>query len=441
MNMNNLIVCKFGGSSLLNSSQFRNVKAIMEAEPGRRVLVPSAPGKGGAEKHKVTDLLLMCYQLASHNLLFDEIFNVVRERFIQIRDELGLAIRIEQELDGVQAAIAGGAGSDFCASRGEYLCGKLLADYLGFRFVDAETVIRIRGGKADVEASSVLIRKKIGADERVVVPGFYGINEKGEFQTFSRGGSDITGAIMAAGMEASVYENWTDVSGFLAADPAIVAHSARIKSITYNELRELSYMGAMVLHEEAIFPVRDLNIPIHIKNTNIPEDVGTLIVSDSMAGEREQVVTGISGKIDYTVVRVEKTHMSEEPSFYRKLLSVFETNDIPIEHMPTSIDTISVVVATALINAKEKKIREEISIYCDPDRIVFEHGLAVIAVVGRGMISTKGTSAMLFTALAENGINVRMISQGSSEMNIIVGVSNEDFENAIRAIHDKFMKG
>lgn len=220
-----------------------------------------------------------------------------------------------------------------------------------------------------------------------------------------------------------------------------MAHSARIKSITYNELRELSYMGAMVLHEEAIFPVRDLNIPIHIKNTNIPEDVGTLIVSDSMAGEREQVVTGISGKIDYTVVRVEKTHMSEEPSFYRKLLSVFETNDIPIEHMPTSIDTISVVVATALINAKEKKIREEISIYCDPDRIVFEHGLAVIAVVGRGMISTKGTSAMLFTALAENGINVRMISQGSSEMNIIVGVSNEDFENAIRAIHDKFMKG
>ena len=438
--MEKVIVCKFGGSSLSNSDQFRTVKEIMEADERRRVLVPSAPGKSQDEKHKVTDLLLMCYQLASHNLLFDEIYNLVRGRFIQIRDDLGLTLKIEEELDAVREAIAAGASADYCASRGEYLCGKLLADYMGFRFVDAEEVIRLRGGKADVKASSRLIREHIAEGESVVVPGFYGLNEKGDLQTLSRGGSDITGAIMAAGVKAVVYENWTDVSGFLAADPTIVEDSAPIKTITYNELRELSYMGAMVLHEEAIFPVRDLNIPIHIKNTNAPQDVGTAIVPDWRAEERTQVVTGISGKKDYTVIRVEKTHMSEDLSFYRKLLSVFETNDIPIEHMPTSIDTISIVVATSLIKAREKKIREEISIYCNPERIVFEHDLAIVAVVGRGMISTKGTSATLFTALAEDGINVRMISQGSSEMNIIVGVSNEDFETAIRAIHDKFMR-
>lgn len=436
--MESLIVTKFGGSSLSNSSQFEKVRSIMEADKGRRILVPSAPGKDVLEKHKVTDLLLMCHQLASHKLHFEEIFQLVENRFITIKESLKIDLDIEDELYEVYNRIDGGADVDYCASRGEYLNGKLLAAYLGFQFIDAADVIFIRDGKADMTATAKALKAALKEVDNAVIPGFYGTDEQGKIKTFSRGGSDITGAIVAASIDADLYENWTDVSGFLIADPKIVKNSKPIKAVTYRELRELSYMGAPVLHEESVFPVREKKIPIHIRNTNCPDDDGTIILAEEKAPANPGIITGISGKKDYSVIRIEKTRMSDDLSFYRKLISVFETNDIHIEHMPTSIDTISVVVSTKQIEGREKKISEEISIYCNPDQIVINKGMSIIAVVGRGMINQKGTSATVFSSLAKSGINIRMISQGSSELNIIVGVENEDFEKAISAIYDAF---
>ena len=429
---------KFGGSSLSNATQFEKVKQIVQADSKRRVVVPSAPGKSKEEKHKVTDLLLMCYQLASHKLNVEEIFGIIEKRFLEIRDDLKLDFEIEKDLVKVKNEIANGADSDFCASRGEYLNGKLLSNYLGFKFIDATDVIFLKNGKPDMEKSLKSIAEKINPEDKVVVPGFYGLNAEGEIETFSRGGSDITGAVMAAGMSAEIYENWTDVSGFLIADPKIVEENSPIDVVTYGELRELSYMGAPVLHEESVFPVKEKKIPIKVLNTNRPQDAGTLIVPDDFSKLKNKVITGISGKKNFTVIRVEKVHMSDDLSFYRKLISVFETNDIQIEHMPTSVDTISVVVQSSKIEGRENKIKEEIFIYCDPDDIVISKGMAIIAVVGRGMIKAKGTGALIFSALAESGINIRMISQGSGEMNIIIGVENEDFEKAIKAVYKKF---
>lgn len=436
--MANTIVTKFGGSSLSNAEQFKKVKEIIQGDENRRFVIVSAPGKSEEEKHKVTDLLLMCYQLASHKLNFEEIFNIVRSRYLSIRDDLELDIEIEKDLDKVYEEIAADPDPEFAASRGEYLNGKLMANYLGFEFVDAADLILIEGKSAKGKTCKDFLKKSLDSEKSYVIPGFYGMDPNGKIRTFSRGGSDITGAIIACGVEAKLYENWTDVSGFLIADPSIVENPKPIEIITYGELRELSYMGASVLHEEAVFPVREKKIPIRILNTNSPEDPGTLILADELAENNPKIVTGISGKKDYTIIRVEKTHMSEDLSFYRKLISVFETNDIRIEHMPTSIDTVSIVVQSNQIDGKEKKIREEISIYCDPERIVISRGLSIIAVVGRGMVSAKGTSARIFTALAKDDINIRMISQSSGELNIILGVENEDFENAIRAIYNEF---
>lgn len=438
--MSEAIVTKFGGSSVSNGEQFRKVKKIIEKDKNRRFVVVSAPGKSEEEKHKVTDLLLMCYQLASHKLNFEEIYSIVRKRYLDIRDDLGLDIEIEKDLDRIYDEIADNPDSDFAASRGEYLNGKLMADYLGFQFVDAADLILIDDEKTLGKTCNDFLKKPLDSEKSYVIPGFYGSDKDGNIKTFSRGGSDITGAIIACGVEAKLYENWTDVSGFLIADPTIVNDSKPIEVITYGELRELSYMGASVLHEEAVFPVREKEIPIRILNTNRPEDSGTLIIADNLAKKDSKIVTGIAGRKDYTVVRVEKTHMSEDLSFYRKLISVFETNDIRIEHMPTSIDTVSIVVRSNQLEGKERKIKEEISIYCNPEKIVVSKGLAIIAVVGRGMISAKGTSARIFTALAKNDINIRMISQSSGELNIIVGVENEDFEDAIRAIYKDFYK-
>lgn len=438
--MNKTVIAKFGGSSLSNGEQFRKVKDIVLSNPDIRVVVPSAPGKNEDEKHKVTDLLLMCHQLGSHKLNFEEVYNIVRRRYIEIKEELNLDIDIESELDEIHEEFNKGKDQPYFASRGEYLNGKLLASFLGFKFLDAEEVIRISNGKPDMEKSMSLIKEKIGPEEYVVVPGFYGLNEKDKVETFSRGGSDITGSILAAGMEAEKYENWTDVSGFYIADPKIVGEGLPMDTLTYKELRELSYMGAPVLHEEAIFPIKELEIPIQILNTNRPADSGTLILPDEIAGDANTVITGIAGKKDFTVIRIEKVYMSEDLSFYRRMTSIFESNDINIEHMPTSIDTVSFVVPTVQIEGKENKIKGEISIYCDPDDIVVTKGMAIIAVVGRGMVSAKGTSALIFSALADEGVNIRMISQGSGEMNIIIGVENEDFEKAIRGIYKKFKK-
>lgn len=434
-----MIIAKFGGSSLADSAQFRKVRDIVLANEDRRVIVPSAPGKRHRKDHKITDLLYMCDQLASHGLNFDEVFTLVEDRYLGICRELELDLPMESILGEIKSRIRDGASRDFCASRGEYLNGLILAAYLGCEFVDAAEIILFDpAGGLDEAKTRQAIANRLKAIDRAVVPGFYGSFEDGTVKTFTRGGSDVTGAVLADGVEASLYENWTDVSGFLMADPKIVHDPKPIRVVTYKELRELSYMGAPVLHEEAIFPVRRLGIPIHIKNTNQPQDPGTLIVNDQWEERYEGSITGIAGRKDFTVLSLEKTLMNAEQGFIRKLISVFETNDINIEHMPSGIDSISVIVSDQELGSKLKKVKEEIQIYCDPDSIVSQSNMALIAVVGRGMIHTKGISARVFTALSSAGVNIRMISQGSSELNIIIGIENSDFDPAIKAIYQAF---
>jgi aspartate kinase len=365
---------------------------------------------------------------------------MIAERFFEIRDNLSIDVDLEKILDETKINIENNRSIDYCASRGEYLNGILLAKYLGFEFIDAAEVIFFNEMNEVDEKKTVeeLQNKiKLGDKKRYVVPGFYG-SFKSEIKTFSRGGSDITGSVIANAIDAKIYENWTDVSGFLVADPKIVENPKEIEHITYKELRELSYMGAKVLHEEAIFPVKNKGIPIHIKNTNRPYDKGTLIVPDTWNFSKENLITGIAGKKGFTVITVEKTLMNSDKSFLRKLVSVFETNDISIEHMPSGIDSISIIVSDIDLNGKLSKIIEEIRIYLNPDNIISSSNMALVAVVGRGMIRTKGISAKVFTALSDAGVNIRMISQGSSELNIIIGLENSDFETAIRAIYKSF---
>lgn len=432
-------VAKFGGSSLADSQQFKKVYEIVKGDTDSTVIVPSAPGKRNGKDHKVTDLLYMCYQLSSHGLNFQEVYSLIENRYIQICNELELELPIEDVLKEVRDNIANGGSRDYCASRGEYINGLILAEYLQYPFIDAKEIIRFKdNGEFDEETTENLIYERLRGMDFAVVPGFYGGKSNGEIVTFSRGGSDVTGAIIAHAIQATLYENWTDVSGFLMADPKIVKDTIGIKLITYKELRELSYMGAPVLHEEAIFPVRKRGIPIRIKNTNRPDDEGTLIVHDQWEEKNKGTITGIAGRKDFSVISVEKTLMTSEKGFFRKLISVFETNDIGIEHMPSSIDSISVIVSDKDLNGKLSKITEEIKIYCNPDNIDSYRGMALIAVVGRGMINTKGISAKVFTALSNEGVNIRMISQGSSELNIIIGVENKDFEKAISAIYYAF---
>ncbi|WP_422484948.1 aspartate kinase [Gudongella sp. DL1XJH-153] len=434
-----MIVAKFGGSSLADSQQFIKVKNIVTENPDRRIVVPSAPGKRHGKDHKVTDLLYMCHQLSSHNLHFDEVFQLIRGRYEGICKDLNLEIDIESILDQVRDNISKGASRDYCASRGEYINGLILADYLGAEFIDATEVIRFnaRGVLNEIETEKLVEDRLLNA-ERAVVPGFYGADEDGSIITFSRGGSDVTGSIIANGIGAKLYENWTDVSGFLKADPKVVHDPLPIREITYKELRELSYMGAPVLHEEAIFPVRTKGIPIQIRNTNKPEDPGTLIVNDNWSESSPGIITGLAGKKDFTVISVEKTQMTAEKGFLRKLVSVFEANDVTIEHMPSSIDSISVIVSDKELNGKLSKLMEEIRIYCNPDNIAAYSKMALLAVVGRGMINTKGVSSKVFTALYKDDINIRMISQGSSELNILIGIENDDFDKSVRAIYNAF---
>lgn len=439
MEMKEAIVAKFGGSSLADSKQFEKVKEIIGLDNKRRYIIPSAPGKRHSKDHKITDLLYMCYQLASHGLNFDEVYSIVEKRYEDICKDLNLGINIKEILMEIKDKIRNGASRDYAASRGEYLNGIILSNYIGFEFIDAaELIIFNNKGQFDAEATEKKVESRLAQTFNAVIPGFYGAKSNGDIVTFSRGGSDITGSIIANGIKAQLYENWTDVSGFLMADPRIVKNPKPIETITYKELRELSYMGAPVLHEEAIFPVKRLGIPINIKNTNLPRDKGTMIVDDSSPISLVDTITGIAGKKDFTVISVEKTLMTLEKGFFRKLISVFETNDISIEHMPSSIDSISVIISNLELNSKLEKVLEEIRIYCKPDNIICYPNMALIAVVGRGMIKAKGISAKVFTALANNGVNIRMITQGSSELNIIVGVENSDFENAITSIYDAF---
>ena len=433
-------VVKFGGSSLASAQQFKKVKDIITADSARRFVVPSAPGKRSSSDTKVTDMLYSCYDLAVKGKDFSEQFEKIKERYYDIISELGLDLSLEDEFDIVKACFIGKAGRDYAASRGEYLNGIVLANYLGFNFIDAADVIFFNdAGQFDAKRTGKELSARLESLENAVVPGFYGSMPNDTIKTFSRGGSDVTGSIVAAAVGADIYENWTDVSGFLTCDPRIVDDPAPIKTITYKELRELSYMGATVLHEDAIFPVRKAGIPINIKNTNKPDDEGTMIV-ESTSRKPQYTITGIAGKKGFTVVNIEKDMMNAEIGFGRKVLEVFEKNGICFEHMPSGIDTMSVVVHQEEFAPKEQEILSGLHRNCQPDIIDIETDLALIAVVGRAMKSNRGTAGRIFSALAHAHVNVKMIDQGSSELNIIIGVSEQDFEKATKAIYDIFVE-
>ncbi len=432
-------VVKFGGSSLASAEQFEKVGNIIRADEERRYVVPSAPGKRFKDDEKVTDMLYACYRLAEEGKDFKGKLGEIRARYREIIEGLGLSLSLEEEFRVIEQNFQDMAGSDYAASRGEYLNGIIMADYLGYEFIDAASVICFdESGAFDAEKTDGLLSLRLSACERAVVPGFYGAYPDGRVKTFSRGGSDVTGSIVAKAVKADVYENWTDVSGFLIADPRIIDQPEGIETITYRELRELSYMGASVLHEDAIFPVRQEGIPINIRNTNAPEDNGTWIVG-STCQKSKYVITGIAGKKGFCSINIEKDMMNSEIGFGRKILQAFEENGISFEHVPSGIDTMTVYVHQDEFMHKEQKVVAAIHRLCNPDVIDIESDLALIAVVGRGMKSTRGTAGRIFSALAHSNINVKMIDQGSSELNIIIGVANDDFEDAIKAVYDIFV--
>ncbi len=436
-----LKVVKFGGSSLADAEHFKQVAKIIKEDPSRRYVVPSAPGKRSKDDTKVTDMLYRCYEMIKAKEDIEEYFGLICKRYNEIIAELGLNFNIDGELTYVKNAMLHSSGRDFAASRGEYLNGLILAKYLGFDFIDAENVILFKeNGTFDDEATNALLSEELKKHEHAVIPGFYGVMPNGTIKTFSRGGSDITGSIVARAAGADLYENWTDVSGFMMADPRIVDNPCTIDTITYRELRELSYMGATVLHEDAIFPVRIAGIPINIKNTNAPEDRGTMIVPCAKDYDAKKVITGIAGKQGFTVITIEKDMMNSEVGFGRKVLEVFEDNDVSFEHLPSGIDTMCVIVQTAAIEGKQEKILASLTRSVKPDSINMDDGLALLAVVGRGMIKAKGTASRIVSAVSAADVNIRMIDQGSSELNVIIGVEEKELENALKAIYTEFVK-
>ena len=432
-------VVKFGGSSLASAEQFRKVGDIIHADKERRYVVPSAPGKRFSGDTKVTDMLYGCYELAENDKDFKKELEAIEARYQEIIDGLSLTLSLKEEFKTIAENFKKKAGANYAASRGEYLNGIIMADYLGFPFIDAAEVIRFdENGDFASEITNDILKERLKDVENAVIPGFYGAYADGTVKTFSRGGSDITGSIVARAVKADVYENWTDVSGFLIADPRIIENPEGIDTITYRELRELSYMGASVLHEDAIFPVRREGIPINIRNTNRPQDEGTWIV-ESTCQKSKYVVTGIAGKKGFCAVNIDKAMMNSEIGFGRKVLQAFEDYGISFEHVPSGIDTMTVFVHQDEFMDKEQKVVSAIHRLADPDSIDIEADLALIAVVGRGMKSTRGTAGRIFSALAHANVNVKMIDQGSSELNIIIGVANDDFETAIKAIYDIFV--
>ncbi len=432
-------VVKFGGSSLASAEQFKKVGNIIRAEASRRFVVPSAPGKRRKNDTKVTDMLYACYGLAEEGKDFSHELRLIRERYQEIIDGLKLKLSLKEEFEKIESNFKAKAGKDYAASRGEYLNGILMADYLNFKFVDAAEVVFFKeDGRFDAERTNEVLGERLKNMPNAVIPGFYGANPDGSIRTFSRGGSDITGSIVAKAVHADVYENWTDVSGFLIADPGIIPNPEKIEMITYKELRELSYMGASVLHDESIFPVRSEGIPINIRNTNEPDNSGTWIV-ESTCQKSKFVITGIAGKKGFCSVNIEKDRMNSEIGFGRKVLQAFEDNGISFEHAPSGIDTMTVFVHQDEFMNKEQNVVSALHRLADPDMVDIEGDLALVAVVGRGMKSVRGTAARIFAALAHKNINIRMIDQGSSELNIIIGVRNEDFEEAIRAIYNMFV--
>lgn len=432
-------VVKFGGSSLASAEQFKKVGNIIRADRNRIYVVPSAPGKRFKEDIKVTDMLYHCYELAEQGKDFGGELSAIGERYQEIIDGLQLELSLEEEFRVIQKHFQEKAGSSYAASRGEYLNGIVMAKFLGYEFIDAAEVIFFdEKGVFDAEKTNKVLAERLSQCDSAVIPGFYGVLPDGTVRTFSRGGSDVTGSIVAKAAKVDVYENWTDVSGILIADPRIIDNPEGIEMITYRELRELSYMGFNVLHEDAIFPVRQEGIPINIRNTNAPEDNGTWIVG-STCQKSKYVITGIAGKKGFCAVNIEKDMMNSEIGFGRKILQAFEENGISFEHAPSGIDTMTVFVHQDEFMHKEQQVVAGLHRLAKPDSIEIESDLALIAVVGRGMKSARGTAGRIFAALAHQNVNVRMIDQGSSELNIIIGVANEDFETAIKAIYDIFV--
>ncbi len=431
---------KFGGTSLCNAENFTKVKNIILADKARKYVVPSAPGKRFPGDEKITDLLYLCYAKNSNGLSFDDTYEQISERYVGIEQELGLKTNIALELSAIKKNILSGASEDYIASRGEYLSGLLLADYLGFDFYDAAELISFHADGTYDDETTQKWTQKLAETQNVVVPGFYGRKRDGSIKTFSRGGSDITGAIVARAVQADVYENWTDVSGFLMADPRIVDNPKVISVVTYSELRELSYMGATVLHEDSIFPVRRAQIPINVRNTNRPEDEGTMVIPDAFLKyyKRDGVLTGVAGRKGFTVITVYKDNMHNEVGFGYRLLRVLDRYNISFEHVPSGIDTMSLVISDGKLKEHLEQVLREIQRDCEPQSIEVHSNMALVATVGKGMIRSLGVAARLFGALYEAGVNVRMIDQGSSEMNIIVGIENDDLNSAVKAIYRAF---
>ena len=435
-------VVKFGGSSLADAEHFKQVASIIKADSQRRYVVPSAPGQRFKEDIKVTDMLYECYEKIRNHESIDEIYAKISERYNSIIAGLGLDFDISGELEYVKSAMMHRSGRDFAASRGEYLNSLILAKYLKFDFVDAENVIFFKdNGTLDEEKTNEAMREELMQHKNAVIPGFYGVMPNGTIKTFSRGGSDITGSIVARALDADLYENWTDVSGFLMTDPRVIENPCPIKTITYRELRELSYMGATVLHEDAIFPVKNAKIPINIRNTNRPQDAGTMIVAENKNDfDAEKIITGIAGRKGFSVITIEKDMMNSEVGYGRKVLEVLEDNEISFEHLPSGIDNMSVVIESAVLDGRRDKVLTSINRAVHADSITIEDGLALVAIVGLGMVKYKGAAARVFNAISAAGINIRMIDQGSSELSIIVGVEEHDFEKAVSAIYNEFVK-
>ncbi len=430
------ITCKFGGSSLADSKQIERVKAILQQDLRRRFIVVSAPGKRSSADKKITDLLYLCHHTAKEGLDVESIFAIIRQRYLSIASELNIT-EVEGWLDSVESEIKNGAGKDWVASRGEYLHARIMAKVLGAVFIDTAECIRFDSEGWLDPVSYSLIQKRVSDQGRYVFPGFYGTDIHGKIRTFSRGGSDITGAVVARAANSCVYENWTDVDGLLMADPRIVDGPLPIREVTYSELRELAYMGASVLHDEAIFPVSEAKIPINIRNTNAPQQPGTWIVP-----QRENsnlAIVGIAGRSHFSTIYVEKSLMNQEKGFGRRLLEILENHNISYEHAPSSIDSMSVILSDEELGEREASVRADIARVLQPDRVDVLPGLALIATVGQGMSHRVGVAKQLFAALADAAVNVRMINQGASEINIIVGVADGDYQKAIRAIYNAFV--
>ena len=432
-------VLKFGGSSVADGIQLTKIKNIIDADPDRRYIVVSAPGKRFDGDNKITDLLYMCRAQMQHNIPYEQLFQVITDRYSAVKYNLGIDVDLDRYYDEIRANLDNKCSEDYIASRGEYLSAILVAAYLGYDFVDTKGLILFdKRGRLLADETNEALKAELAKHERAVLPGFYGSDkETGEIRVLSRGGSDVTGSLVARAVNADIYENWTDVSGLLMADPRIVKDPEPIQTISYIELRELSYMGASVLHEDAVFPVRLANIPINIRNTNEPDDPGTIITTEH-APEGKKVLSGIAGNKDFTVIAMSKNMLNKEIGYVRRVLTILEDFDISFEHIPTGIDTVSVVISNEQLDGKLDDVLEALDRQMKPDDMSVHEDISLIAVVGLGMSRRPGTSAKICTALADEGINIRMLNQGSSEINIIIGVDTADFENAIRAIYNAF---